>query len=460
MGVGATPSPGASPDAADNGGGPTPPLPRALDGLSLRANFSWTLLGNAYYAASQWGVLVLLAKLTSAEKVGIFALGLAICNPAIALTNLQLRQVQATDARQLYVFGDYLSLRLVTTLLALLLILAVAFLGYESARAWVIAMVGVAMAFESISDVCYGRLQQAERMDRISHSMMIKGTLSLAGLAAGIVLTRSLLCGTAGFAAGRLGVLLVYDLPMVARLARGYHASLAGPSTGGSATAEAVRLRWDPPTLIALTRLSLPLGIANMLESLRHQVPRYFIERFLGSSALGIFAAIVSTMRAVGIIVSAMGQSATPRLARLWAGSQTPAFVKLLMKLQAIGLAMGSLGVLAVVAAGRPLLTLFYTPEYAERVDVFLVVAIVTAASCVAGPFGTAIRAMRLFKPALMLMVLSSLATAASSYVLIRMYGLVGAAYALLVGMAVSVLAGGGIVMWGVRTGHTSQDTM
>src|SRR5688500_18644573 len=69
-------------------------------GNSLRSNFAWTLTGNIGYAACQWGMLVLLAKMGSTEMVGQFALALAILTPILGFTNLQLRSVQATDARR------------------------------------------------------------------------------------------------------------------------------------------------------------------------------------------------------------------------------------------------------------------------------------------------------------------------------------------------------------------------
>ncbi|MGD2165907.1 MAG: lipopolysaccharide biosynthesis protein, partial [Anaerolineae bacterium] len=97
--------------------------------LSLRANFSWTFVGNAIYAATQWGMLIVLAKLGSPEWVGQFALGLAITVPIMAFATLKTRLVQATDARHQYLFGDYLSLRLLTTGAAFLAILGAAILG-------------------------------------------------------------------------------------------------------------------------------------------------------------------------------------------------------------------------------------------------------------------------------------------------------------------------------------------
>jgi O-antigen/teichoic acid export membrane protein len=156
------------------------PAPRPL---SLRSNFSWTLAGNVVYAGCQWGMLVVLAKFGSPEKVGQFALGLAVTAPIIMFSNLQLRAIQATDARREYRFGHYLALRLATMALALFVIVGIA-CTYRLESALVILAVGLSKAFESLSDVVYGLLQFHERMDRIALSMMIKGPLSLAALSA------------------------------------------------------------------------------------------------------------------------------------------------------------------------------------------------------------------------------------------------------------------------------------
>ena len=139
--------------------------------LTLRGNFSWTFAGNLVYAACQWGILVILAKLGSPEMVGQFTLGLAITAPIIMFTNLELRIVQATDARKQYSFSDYLGLRLISTALALAIITVISLLGgFRWETSLVIFLMGLAKAFESISDIFHGLIQQHERMDRIATS--------------------------------------------------------------------------------------------------------------------------------------------------------------------------------------------------------------------------------------------------------------------------------------------------
>jgi O-antigen/teichoic acid export membrane protein len=181
--------------------------------LSLRRNFSWTFTGNLVYAASQWGMLVLLAKLGSPEMVGQFTFGLAV-TAVMMFTNLQLRAIQATDARQEYSFNDYLTLRLLGTVLAFLIITGITLTsGYPSKLSLVILVIGFSKGIESISDVFYGLIQQHERMDWISISSMIKGILSLLMLDLGMILTHSVLGGTIGLLIAWTLVLVCYDIP-------------------------------------------------------------------------------------------------------------------------------------------------------------------------------------------------------------------------------------------------------
>src|SRR5687767_3049662 len=164
-----------NPAAARDAGSYAGPAP-----LSLRRNFSWTLAGNVVYAGCQWGILIVLAKLTTAEMVGRFALGLAVTTPIVLLCNLSLRAIQATDSRGEHELGHYLALRLVTTALAAAAIGVLVWLaGYSRETAAVVLVVGLGKCVESVSDVLHGAMQRAERMDLISGSMMIKGAVSL-----------------------------------------------------------------------------------------------------------------------------------------------------------------------------------------------------------------------------------------------------------------------------------------
>jgi O-antigen/teichoic acid export membrane protein len=372
--------------------------------LSLRANFSWTFAGNVVYTACQWGIIVLMAKLGSPEIVGQFALGLAVTAPIIMFTNLALRPIQATDAKQEYSFSDYFGFRLVTTLLALAMITIIGFIGYTGETLLVIFLLGLAKGFEALSDVVYGLMQQRERMDRIAQAHMIKGPTSLLAAAAGFALTGSVVGAVLGLAIAWGLLFFLFDL-------RGAHL-LQQPNAH-------VRPIWEWRRLRRLALLAMPLGFVMMLTSLNTNIPRIFVERFLGEGQLGIFAAMAYLLVAGNTVVGALGQSASPRLAIHYAGREYGDYFRLLGRLLAIGTALGAVGVLVAHFGGEMLLNLFYGPEYAAHADVFVWIMVAAAVAYLSSFLGYAITAARIFKLQLVLSGLPVLMAAGFSSLLI-----------------------------------------
>lgn len=399
--------------------------------VSLRSNFAWTLAGNVVYAGCQWGVLVSLARLGTPEIVGTFALGLAITAPVIFLTNLDLRAVQATDSRHEYQFGDYLGLRLLTTVVAMLIVSGIVLAaGYPLGTAAVILLVGLAKGFEAVSDILYGLMQQQERMDRISLSLMIRGTASLVLIAAVVLLTGSLLAATAALAIAWAAILLLFDLPGAAHV-------LADQGFGTLCP------RWQPTTLARLGRLALPLGAVMFLISLNTNIPRYFVEHYLGLRDLGIFSALAYLTVAGSTVGLALGHAAYPRLARDYADGKRRQYTLLLIKMLGVALVLGLGGILLALMAGRPLLELLYGPAYAEQTTLLVLVMIAAAVSYLASMLNFGMTAARYFTVQAPLYLGLCLVTLVASSLLVPAFGLPGAALALVAGSTCQLLGAG-----------------
>jgi O-antigen/teichoic acid export membrane protein len=410
-------------------------------GLSLRRNFAWTFVGNVVYAACQWGMLVALAKLGSPEMVGQFALGLAICAPVMMLANLQLRSVQGTDARNEYRFGDYLALRLMTTALAFGLICLIAWLAVARWQtALVVVLVGVAKGVESISDAIYGLMLKHERLDRIAIAMILRGSGSVILFALALWLTGGVIWAVIALAAWWSSVLLTYERMTGSALLKVF---------GGADDPFAPSWVWK--RLQRLAWLSFPLGVVMVLVSLNTNIPRYFVEHYLGEAALGYFAALGYVMVAGYTVMGALGQSATPRLAKYWV-SDRAAFRRLLGKMVLLAMGIGAVGILIAALWGRPLLTLLYRRDYAQYADVFVWIMVAAAISYVSSMLGYGMTAARIFRAQVPLFATSCLGIVVACALLVKGYGLFGAAATLVVGASISALGGGGILIFQTRS--------
>lgn len=409
--------------------------------ITLRRNFSWSFVGNGIYAASQWGMLIILVKLGSPEMVGQFTLGFAVTAPIVMLTNLQLRSVQSTDARHQYHFSDYLGLRILSTSLALLIITGIVLAGgYQSETALTIWVIGLAKAFEAISDVYYGLLQQHEQMEPIARSMILKGVLSVLVVGLLVYVSGNIIWGVTGLAVVWVGVLLGYDLQ------------------NGLKIAKTVRPQWQVSTLKQLIWLTLPLGIVMMLISLNLNIPRYIIERELGKQELGIFAALGYLMVLGNMVVGALGESASPRLAKYYATGNRGAFQGLLLRLVAIALLIGICVVFIALVAGEPILTLLYQPEYARYTNLFVWLMVAAGIGYIASFLGYGMTAARYFRVQVPLFISTALVSALACLWLLPIFGLQGAAIALILAGIIQTLISTGVIIHALYAIHKPDD--
>jgi O-antigen/teichoic acid export membrane protein len=392
-------------------------------------------------------MLVVLAKVGNPEMVGQYGLAMAVATPILALSSLQLRAVLTTDVREKVPFGEYLGFRLVTTLLSLLIIGAVPFvMHYRRDSAIVVLIIGVGQALETLSDLYWGRMQFFDHMDRIAKSMIARAVLGLGALGATVYLTKSVIWGAVALVLARAVVLIGYDINKRTQLApRNVDQEQAEQVI--AAKKDALRPRWNWGTQSELFRTSITLGVIAMLVSLLPNIPRYFIQGSLGERALGIFTATAFLVSSGSLIVNALGQSAFVRLAKHYGAGDVAGFNSLLLKLLGIAAVLGLGGIGVAVFFGHMLLTLLYRPEYAEHTDVLIAMMVGGAMTYVSGLMASAVTSARCFARQIPVLATAVGAAALASMILVPKYGLLGAAFAVIITSTV-LSAGEVVLLW------------
>lgn len=392
---------------------------------SLTSNFMWTLGGNAIYSASQWGMISILAKRGSPAIVGVFALGLAVSAPVFMFCNLQLRSVQATDAQTRYQFADFFMLRSLCTLAALLLLVGVSVLaGYRGEVLVVVIALSLAKAFESWSDVIAGLLQRHERLDLAARALTVRGVMSLIVFASVFATTRKLSAACIALAVTWAAVVGGYDMA----LARGVLQKGEGFFSGSTSR------MWE------LLKKSLPLGIVMTLISLNANLPRYLVAHYLGADQLGIFASLAYLLIAVNLLVLALGQAASARMATMFAVGELERFGNVLAKLAGFGVAIGAASFGIALGFGNTLLRLLYGPAYSSHQGLLLILAATAGISTIATFMGFAATSAQSFRAQVPVIAAMTITTLAVSWLLVPLLGLNGAGMALLISAIVQMV--------------------
>jgi O-antigen/teichoic acid export membrane protein len=194
---------------------------------------------------------------------------------------------------------------------------------------------------------------------------------------------------------------------------------------------QTVMPRFSAPRMKQLVRLSLPLGIVTILLSLNANVPRYMISHFRGVRELGIFSALAYIPIAGTMIVGALGQSATPRLAFYASQGKSREFRGLSNRLLLIGITLGTCAVIAALAFGRQIVPLIYGREYTQNGQLFFWLMVAAATGYMASFAGYSLTAARHFQVQMPLFTFITALTVVLCFEMVKAGGTVGAAKAL-----------------------------
>ena len=401
--------------------------------LSLRHNFSWTLLSNVIYGVSQWATIIALTKIGTPELVGLYTLGIAITNPILLLANLNLRSVQVTDTKGEYNFNDYFTLRIWTSLTGVTLILCLSFSHFHvGTTGLIITLVGLNKSLEGVSDIFQGLLQQNERMDQVAWSVILRSLLSTFFVIGILYLTHNFILSLIGMILTNFFILFFYDITSVSNILTNRNIE--------SSFQRSLKFSVNLAKLAKLAIYSLPVGILMMVLSLTLNIPRYFIEQYLGSRELGIFSAISYPAIAGITFITALGQSALPRLSRYYTENNRNLFQRLLVKMVGIGVILGTIGLASSILWGKVLLSTMYKPEYSEHSSVLLWLMGWIATLYVSTFLSYGVSAARYFKTSLVLSSILVIVMFWACLWLVPKYGMTGAAISLTIGGCVQLL--------------------
>jgi len=386
--------------------------------LSLKSNSLWNLLGSLIHALTQWGILISIAKLGSPEMVGVFTLALAITAPLVLLYRFNLRSVVVSDGNNEYSFDDYYSLRVVSTFIFIITMIIIALFYIPD---WEITLViiifSLSRAVESISDILHGKLQQIERMDITAKSRIYKGIIALFIFSIIMFLFNNLVVATSAYFISWLVILIYYDFPKTSAF-------------------EQFKFKFNKKEIKILFLLSIPLGIAQLINSLNLNLPRYLLEYYHDPKVLGFLGAMIYIVNVGNNFIIAVNGAIMPRLSKYFTAGNIKKYLKLAIGFILFIIAAGLIGIIIVRFLGKEILTLLYTAEYGAYKEEFFYLTIMGLLMYISQVIGLCLTTTRTFKIQPYINFITLIIIAVTSYLFIPENGIMGAIMSLVIGMS------------------------
>jgi O-antigen/teichoic acid export membrane protein len=154
----------------------------------------------------------------------------------------------------------------------------------------------------------------------------------------------------------------------------------------------------------------------------------------MGESQLGLFSA-ANYLTIVGTtLVTALGAPSAVKLAKYYTAGNAREFKHLVFKLMSVGAAIGMMGIITSILAGKQILELAYKKQYAEMSGVLTVLCVASAVAYSSSYIGWAMTAAGKFKVQVPIFLFLAAFTGCTCYVFIGRYGIAGAALGVLAG--------------------------
>lgn len=346
----------------------------------LRKNLIFNTAGSLLFYVCQASMNLLVTAFAGIAANGMLATAMTIANVSLSVAAFGMRTFQVSDLDGKYTDRTYLLSRYATLALAFAGCMGFAFINaYSAQQRWVILLYTGYRLVESWSDVWHGYLQRAERMDIVGISFGVRGLVTAATVALGLVFTHDLVI-TLGvlFLLNAVYVLFV-DIPLAKKQAD--FAAKGGPGV------------W------ALLLECAPLAIYASLNTAIPSVPRYFCERIAGEVQLSYFANVFLPVMILQVAVIYLFVPFITTFARLWTSRNKAGYFKGLAFLGGALLVIWAAGAAGCALLGRWGLSFLYptTPEildYTGLLQPLVIATVLTVAATVLCNLLTIARAM------------------------------------------------------------------
>ncbi len=399
--------------------------------------------GTAIYSLCQWLILVLFARVTSAEELGEYSYALAVSAPFFIFFGLSLRQVYVSSSGEGYAWRDYLMLRIIASAGAFVVVLLFGLFSDSLTATYI--LVSLIKAVDLTAEIYLAPPQAVGTVRPLGVYQMINGGASLVLFAMGLSLGMLPVLALAMSFLGSLSAAL-YALH-VGRFAIGARSDgFAWHARGASAR-----------RICSLALVSAPLGVAGCLNSAMQAAPRYVLERTTGMASVGIFSAMAYLLIAGNTVVSAVVQFELPRMVTLFHSGGMGTMNKRVRLLASRMAILGAAVVIGISLWGGRVVTLLYGSGYEDR-PTLVFLGLSWAVGAVSWIWDMALVVHRAFVIQMAAALAGAVTAVVASALLVELNGLRGAGIAVLLAtIAVALVRHGGLVFLARRSPEGAQ---
>lgn len=241
---------------------------------NLKKDFIWNSLGSTIHAFNSLFFLIIVTRINGLEVAGYFSYGFTLSSIFLVIASFGGRGYQVTDIKKEFNYNTYKSFRYMTTIVSLIIsILILLTFKYNTYKYLTIIFLLLVRAFESISDVYFGILQQNNELYKVGKSLFYKSLISLIVFLLIEILFKSLIVAIISSSIINLLFLVFIDIKNVKKIRKG-------------------KFKIDK-SYYKIIKKTFYFFAFNFLSMFLLNIPRYFIDFNLSDKLQGVYGILI-----------------------------------------------------------------------------------------------------------------------------------------------------------------------
>ena len=331
-----------------------------------KSNFIWNLIGVTLYGLVSLFLLIFVKRINGIDESGIFSYAYSICTLFFYISLYFSRTYQIANYNNSKSFNHFLSFRIISSFVSLILIIVFCFINkFSIFNIIIITLLMLFRIIDAISDTFYGYLQEHNELYKVGISYTLKSIMGIICFFVFDILTKNLYLSILSMVFINLLIFVVYDIKNFRKLCKN-------------------KIYLDFSNIILILKESFPIFIFSFLSIFLANAEKYVIVYYTNDEIQSIFGMLIMPATVLSLVGNYLINPFINDLNKYYKDKDYQKFDKLSLKILIALFIIGLFGTILCYLIGISILNIIFNINLnIYRMDLTLIIiASIFNASC------------------------------------------------------------------------------
>ena len=388
--------------------------------LKVKNNIIYNTIGTFFYFFCQWVITVLVIKLGGYSNGGILSITISMTNIFYMISMYGVRSFQVSDIKNRYKDGDYLFLRVLTSVISFIFFgVTLFYLDYDKEIQLCMIIYMFFKLGESVTDLNFGFFQRYNFYREIGISYVIKGVLTLIVFCLTLYFSKNLILTLFLEALALWFLIVVYDFKKLKNK---------------------LNLKMKTYKVIFLLKICFSLMIYTLILPYLNFITRYQVEKFFGTEELGYYSAITMVIVVISTLFGSIFIIIIPKISYLYKEKNVKEIINLILKVNFAIIVFTIISIIGSILLGNVVFSILFTKTIEKYMYLLIPTIITSTVLAILNYLSTILISFHDLKFVLIANLVPAVFCSLTIKIFIQQYGMLGSLYSLIISLFLGIL--------------------